>query len=226
MTSTADAVLARTSVACARVATLTSYARQRDRRTPTTVSMSARTDGSVEVALTPTSLAVRQLLARPLASVRVAPAWCQPVKLHGAARRLPGLDPSGRAVFHIAAGAVRVGPEGTPVDADSYATAQPDPLRDDAPAVLRHLNTGHGDALTACLRACGHDTGFVYAAGLDAAGLTVLAVAGTGVTTVRLAFPAPVSRLSDLPPGLGAVLAPSCRCCCSHDHHARGSNVD
>lgn len=105
MTSTADAVLARTSVACARVAALTSYARQPNRRTTTTVTMSARTDGTVEVALTPTSLAVRQLLARPLASVRVAPAWCQPVTLHGAARRPPpgaavrsaaGLDPGGR----------------------------------------------------------------------------------------------------------------------------------
>lgn len=226
MSSIDDAVRARTSMACARVATLTSYARQPDGRTTTTVGVSARSDGSVEVALALTSVAFRQLLARPLASLRVAPVGCQPVTLHGAARRVPGLDRSGRVVFHIAAGAVRVGAEGTPVDADSYAAARPDPLRDDASAVLNHLNAGHQDELTACLRACGHETGFAYAAGLDAAGLTVLVVAATGVTPVRLTFPAPVSRLSELPAGLAAVLAPHCGRCCSHDRRSSPSDVD
>ena len=206
------AARARTAVACARVAALTSYARHPSGHTTTPASVSARPNGSVEVALAATSPAVRQLVARPLATVRVSPTWCEPVLLHGSARRLPA-DSAGRVRFHVEAGSVRVGLAGTPVDVDLYAVALPDPLRDDAPGVLSHLNHGHGEALAAGLRAAGHDVGFVHASGLDAGGLNVTAVGSVGVSTVRLAFPQPVSRLADLPGGLAAVLSGGGGCC-------------
>jgi hypothetical protein len=210
------AALARTAVACARVAALTTYARHPSGHTTTPASVSARDDGSVEVALAWASPAVRQLLARPLATVRVSPAWCEPVVLHGSARRLP-VDDAGRVRFHVQPGSVRVGPGALPVDVDLYADALPDPLRHDAPGVLAHLNGGHSEALAACLRARGHDVGFAQASGLDAGGLTVTAVGPDGVSTVRLAFARPVSRLGDLPGGLAAVLTGRCGDCRHRD---------
>lgn len=216
MSASSEAVAARTSVACARVAALTTYARHPSGHVTTPVSVHARADGSVEVALEASSVGVRQLLVRPLATVRVAPTWCEQVVLHGAARRLPAPDDGGRVVFHVQAACVRLGPARVPVDGELYAAAAPDPLRHEAPAVLAHLNSGHSDALAACLRARGHAADFVEASSLDASGLTVTAVGGEGVSTVRLEFPAPVARLADLPGGLAAVVRAGCGCCRQH----------
>lgn len=206
------AVEARTAVDQARTGTLTTYARQPGARHTTCVAVRARDDGSVEVELEPGSLAVRQVLARPLASLCVAPAGCEPVLLHGAALRLPG---SGQSVlrFHLQAGAVRVGTPPLLLDQATYETAVPDPLRHDAPHVLAHLNEGHADALATCLRAGGHPVSYARAVRLDAGGLTVLAVTEDGVDTVRLRFPAPVGDLRELPPSLRGVLSPGRRCC-------------
>ena len=218
-TAVPAAALARTAVACARVAAVTTYARHPSGHTTTPASVSGREDGSVEVAVSASSVAFRQLLARPLATVRVAPAWCEPVLLHGSAQRLPANDGTGRVLFHVRAASVRVGLESLPVDPDAYAQAAPDPLRHDAPSVLSHLNGGHRDALAACLRAGGHDVGFAQASSLDAAGLTVTAVGSEGVSTVRLAFPHPVTGLRELPGGLRALLGSGCGGC-GHDRRA------
>lgn len=215
------AVLARTSVACARVAALTTYGRQPRQTLTTAVAVQPRADGSVEVALSSGAAAVHQLSQRPLASVRVAPPWSEPVVLHGAARRVRDAGRPGRAVFHVAAAAVRLGHDRVTVDAGRYAGCAPDPLRLDAPDVLTHLNGVHGDALTACLRARGHDAAFVLATALDAAGLTVVVVEPAGVSTVRLQFPHPVARLQDLPGGLAAVVHPRCGCCDAHGGPSR-----
>lgn len=202
------AVLARTSVDCARVASLTSYPRGPGAPHLTTAAVRARADGTVEALLSPASPAVRLLLARPIATLRLAPVGCEPVLLHGAARRLSGASDDGRLVFHVEAGAVRVGPRADPVDEAGYATAAPDPLRHDAPKVLTHLNSEHSDAMAACLRARGCDAQFVEAVRLDAEGLTVLAVAASGVATVRLRFGTRISQLEQLPTGLHALLVP------------------
>lgn len=201
-----DAVDARTSVDCARVGALTTCARQPGSRHTTTVAVRARADGSVEVQLARDACAVRQLLARPVAVLRVAPVACEPVLLHGSARRLPGVSPTGALVFHLEVAAVRVGSPAVLVDPPTYAAAEPDPLRADAPAVLSRVNAGHAEALAACLRAGGHDAAFAHATRLDSGGLTVVAVGSQGVDTVRLQFPAPVARLADLPASLGCVL--------------------
>lgn len=203
---------ARTSVDCARVGSLTTYARHPSRQHTTTATVRPRPDGTVEVVVGRESVAARHLVSRPVATLQVAPDACQPVLLHGAARRLPGVRGGDALAFHLDVAAVRVGATGILIDEHAYAAAAPDPLRHDAPGVLAHLNSGHGDALAACLRARGSDVGFVHATGLDAAGLTVAVIGGEGVDTVRLRFPRPVASLTELPVSLTAVLSPRCGC--------------
>ena len=212
MEDTDDAVRARTSVDRARVGELTTYARHPSGQRTTSVGLHVRPDGAVDVHLSTGAHAVTQLLARPLATLRVAPPWCEPVLLHGGARRLPGLTDRGELVFRLEVAAVRVGSPPALVDGSAYAAARPDPLRRDAPAVLAHLNDGHADALTACLRACGRDVAFASATRLDAGGLTVVAVGQDGADTVRLRFASPVAALDELPPSLATVLRPGCTC--------------
>lgn len=203
---------ARTSVDCARTGSLTTYARHPSRQHTTAVAVRPRVDGTVEVVVGRDSVPARQLVSRPVATLHVAPAACQPVLLHGAARRLPGVRQGGALAFHLEVAAVRVGASRLLVDEQTYALAAPDPLRHDAPGVLAHLNSAHGEALAACLRARGSTVGFVHATGLDSAGLTVVVASGAGIDTARLRFPAPVSSLSQLPISLSAVLSPGCGC--------------
>lgn len=211
----APAVLARTAVACASSGTLTTYPRgagvpPHEAR----VDVTAQPDGSVVAHLDAGDVAAQILLARPLASVRITVPTYAPVLLQGAVRRLPGTDDHGRLTFHIAPGAVRVGRRReVSITSTAYAAALPDPLREQAPQALAHLNRGHRDALTACLQALGHDAETVEASQLDQYGLTVVVLGVSGVGRVRLAFPRPVSRLADLGPGLAPVLL--CRCHCA-----------
>ena len=211
-TQSALAARARTAVDCADVALLTTYARAPHSARTTTAAVRARPDGTVEVLLAPSSPAVHDLLARPVATVRLAPAGCLPVLLHGAARRLRGVERDGRLVFHVQVASVRVGRAAELVDEASYTSAEPDPLRHEAPGVLAHLNAGHAAALAQCLQARGIDAEIACATGLDAHGLTVVGIGRTGVEEVRLAFAEPVSDLSQLPAGLHAALAPGCSC--------------
>lgn len=210
-----SAVLARTAVDCARVGSLTTYARHASRRHTTPVVVRPRVDGTVEVRVAPRTVAAEQLLSRPLASLRIAPSACQPVLLQGAARRIPGVR-DGLLSFHLDVAAVRVGAAGTRVAEKAYAAARPDPLRHDAPAVLAHLNGCQSEAIAACLRARGAAVGFVHAAGLDAGGLTLVVASTDGVGTVRLRFPSRVTSLSQLPVSLCGALSQGCGCSGAH----------
>jgi hypothetical protein len=185
--------------------------------------LQVRPDGAVDVHLRPGARACRSCSQRPLATLRVAPPWCEPVLLHGGARRLPGLTDGGALVFRLEVAAVRVGSPPALVDETAYADARPDPLRCDAPAVLAHLNEGHADALSACLRARGREVAFAEATRLDAGGLTVVAVGQDGADTVRLRFPTPVAALDELPPSLAWVLRPGCDCCATARRSANGA---
>ena len=225
MQDTDDAVRARTSVDCAATGRLTTYARHPSGQQTTTVALHVRPDGAVDVPLPAGAPAVAQLVARPLATLRVAPAWGEPVLLHGGARRLPGRTDRGELVFRIEVAAVRVGSPPVLVDEAAYAAARPDPLRWDAPAVLAHLDEGHADALTACLRARGREVAFARATRLDAGGLTVVAVGRDGVDIVRLRFPAPVSGLEELPPSLAWALRPGCGCCAAARRSTDGTDA-
>lgn len=210
-----NATQARTSVDCARVGSLTTYTRHPSRQHTTAVAVQARPDGSVEVQVPVRSLAARQLVSRPLATLLVAPAACQPVLVHGAAQRLRPTGSGSVLTFHLDVATVRVGTARLAVDEQSYARAAPDPLRHDAPAVLAHLNADHAQALAACLRARRTDVGFVHATGLDAGGLTVLVADGDGVDTVRLRFPSRVESLDELPVSLSTALQPGPSCPCT-----------
>lgn len=209
-----NATQARTSVYCARVGSLTTYTRHPSRQHTSAVAVQPRPDGTVEVQVPVGSLAARHLVSRPVATLLVAPAACQPVLVHGAARRLRPSGSGSVLTFHLDVATVRVGAARLAVDEQAYARAAPDPLRHDAPAVLAHLNTGHAQALAGCLRARGADVGFVHATGLDAGGLTVLVTNGRGVDIVRLRFPSRVASLDELPVSLSAVLQPGHICPC------------
>lgn len=207
-----NAASARTSVACARVGSLTTYSRRDVTRLETPVSVAARADGSVEIELARHAAAGQRLLARPVATLRVAPTSCDAVLIHASAHRLPRLGGAGSLVFLLQVAAVRVGAQALLIDSATYHATPPDPLRHDAPQVLAHLNVFHADALAACLRAGGHDAQFAAATRLDARGLTVAAVQGSGVEDVRLTFPTPIRALHELPPSLRRVLTPHCGC--------------
>lgn len=207
------AVLARTSLQCASVAALTTYPRSASARPHlTNVQVTADEHGNALVLLRAGSLAVQQLLARPFATVHVAPRGCERVTLHGGTQRLPGKDHMGRLAFRVEAGAVRLGEHGQiSIEAAAYAGARLDPLGRDAPAVLAHLRQPHhAEQLAACLRAAGREVAFAEPSQLDRYGLTVLAVGLDGVSEVRLPFPRPINKLGDLPPGLSMLLM--CRC--------------
>ncbi len=85
-----------------------------------------------------------------------------------------------------------------------------DHVRAQAPALLEHLNLGHRPELAACLRSHGVDAETAEASALDRHGLTAVGVGPSGVSQVRLSFPAPVTRLEELGAGLCAVL--HCQC--------------
>lgn len=205
------AELARTSLARARIAALLTYPRSAPRPHLTSVTVGCDRAGRPVVRVYAGSPAAARLLARPLATVRVAPVGGNTVTVHGAAHRLRGTGDDGRLTYGVEVGAVLLG-AGTParVEVEAYLAAEPDPLRHEAPAVLAHLRDAHAGQLTACLRALGHDAQWAEPSALDRHGLTVVAVGLEGVATIRLSFPEPVRRLQDLRPGLGTVLL--CRC--------------
>ena len=93
-----------------------------------------------------------------------------------------------------------------------YRAAAPDPLRREAPGVLRHLEHGHMTDLIACVRVHGlPQADWVIARGLDRYGLELLVLATDGVAAVRLGFPdGPVTSLRDVPASIRTAL--TCRC--------------
>lgn len=212
MDSSEKVLQARSSVAAARTGLLTTYARHPAGQTTTTVAVRPRPDGTLDVHLRRDALGVQQLLARPVATLELHPTGCQPVLLHGAVRRVAGTGTGGALLFRLDVATVRVGVPAVSVDVHDYAAAAPDPLAHQAAGVLDHLNSAHGEALTACLRAVGHRLGYAYATGLDTAGLTVAAVHIAGVDVVRLPFPHPITDLAQLPTSLAVVLDPRCGC--------------
>ena len=212
MRTTDLAMQARKSVAAARIGLLTTYARHPAGQTTTTVSVRPRGDGSVDIQLGRDAVGTQQLLARPIATLELTPVGHDPVLLRGAVHRLPGVGASGTLLFHLDVAAVRSGAPAVLLDEHEYARATPDPLAAEAPAVLKHLNDAHADALAACLRTHGHPVGYAHATALDGSGLTVAVVTTSSVNTVRLRFPRPVTALSQLPTGLSLVLKSRCGC--------------
>lgn len=205
---------ARTAVGSARTGALTTYPRY---GSPVLATVPVRADasGGLVFALTDGNPAARVLSARPLATVRVAPGGCELTSLQGAVRRLPRAEGSRMIEFVLDVGAVRLGTRCCEVvDLDDYRAAEPDPLREDAPAIIAHLRRDHGQDLTDCLRAQGHrQARWVEAHSLDRYGLELSVLDGDGVARVRLEFPAPVRSVEDLGPGLYVALRGRCGDC-------------
>lgn len=202
---------ARTALASARVGSLLTY--PRGSCVPpisTTVVLEGSEGGGLVIRVPPASLAAAQLRVRPLATVQVAPPGCETVTVQGIGHHLA---PSGEGLlrYRVAVAAVRIGERPrAAVPVEEFWAARPDPLRDEAPAVLRHLAQWHGEELAACLRARGHDAIWAEPRALDCRGMDVIGLGLDGVELVRLAFPQRVARLEELPAGLAVPLL--CRC--------------
>lgn len=212
---------ARTAVAQAQVATLTTYP-QLARPAPTTVPV-ADEDGHLLITLCGCAPAVTELTLRPLATVRLSPAFCEPVTIQGEVHGLPDggggvggplaeqSDGLRTARFRLDVRAVRVGRAGREVvDVQDYWRAKPDPLREDAPGILAYLRRGHGAQLAACLRARGRSAAiWAEPSALDRYGLELVVLEPAGVSTVRLQFTSPLRSADDFGPGLAVVLRSS-----------------
>jgi putative heme iron utilization protein len=76
------------------------------------------------------------------------------------------------------------------VSAEEYALAEPDPLADAAPGILRHMNADHSDALLHCVRAFGGvDADEAAMTVVDRLGFHVRTRKGDRVQGVRIPFP-------------------------------------
>jgi hypothetical protein len=137
------------------------------------------------------------------------------VLVRGGVRRLPSGPRPGTVTFLLDATSVRVGGPSTGsdqlVDADAYRRAEPDPLRDEAPELLRHLQRAHRADLVGCIRRHGlHDAEWVEPHALDRYGLELTVVTPDAVGRVRLPFARPLRSLDELGPGLHTAFR--CRC--------------
>lgn len=84
------------------------------------------------------------------------------------------------------------------VPAKEYASAQPDPLADDAPAVVSHMNQDHRAALLALARASGaQDAETAAMTSVDRLGFEVRLQAGQRQYGRRIAFPREVKNSAD-----------------------------
>jgi hypothetical protein len=205
---------ARTTVAAARTATLTTFpARPPAAPRTTLVSMTADDEGRPSVQLPATSAAVQDLVTRPLATVTASGEGNTAVVLHGAARLLAGRSQPELVTYRLEPGMATVvaGTQREPMDLGEYATAEPDPLLHDAPGLLAHLAAHHVEDLTACLRAHGRaSVQWAEPRALDRYGLELAAADRDGVARVRLPFPRPLKAADELGPGLHALLF--CQC--------------
>lgn len=203
---------ARTSVAEAKVATLTTSSRL-GRQVSTPVGIRAADDGAPVIALDAGSSAAAILRRRALATMRLDPPDWDPVTLRGRFRPLPGCD--AHLLFRLDVGSVHLGQRRpTVVELEDYRSCEPDPLRQDAPGILAHLRRGHGEQLAACLRANGHATAqWAEPRRLDRYGLELGVLDDAGVSSARLSFTAPVNGVEDLSAGLSVVLQRGCGRC-------------
>jgi hypothetical protein len=159
----------------------------------------------------------RQLAARPETVTVSVPAGrpYSVLRLTGAARPTARNRRAGiaacmvdlRSVELIDTAGVRVR-----VPLTEYRAAAPDPLRREAPGVLRHLEQGHMADLIGCVRMHGlPQADWVITRGLDRYGLELLVLTSDGVAAVRLGYPdGPVASLQDVPASIRTAL--TCRC--------------
>lgn len=83
---------------------------------------------------------------------------------------------------------------------ESYATAQPDPIRPHADAAIAHLNADHAESLRALAVALGGypDTISATCAGADRYGLDLKVVTDRGVAYTRVGYPEPIGSFDEM----------------------------
>ncbi len=205
------AELARTALAGATAGTLAT-GRCPTPPSLTLVSIEDQPDGRPLVRLEQGSPTARLVATRPVATLSVpGPDPFHALDLIGPMNPCrPNRD--GTRTYRMSLLSVRlVGATTVPLPLGEFCAAEPDPLRDRAPAALRHLETAHPEELVACVQAHGHDAQAVVPRALDRYGVELAAIGPDGVRRVRLAFPGgPIDDLDQVNTGLRLLL--TCRC--------------
>jgi hypothetical protein len=216
--------LARTTLARATAATVSTpgYAVSRDIASP--VPVRARRDGSPLLLTASGSVLQQRLAAGPGAVAVTVPASppFRALRLTGTARPVAHDPATDVYAWMVALRSVAFHGTGrTLVGVDEYTGTAPDPLWQVAPGVLRHLEHAHTAELVSCVRAHGITTAeWVVPRGLDRFGLELLVLTPDGAAAVRLTFPdGPVDSLQDVPASVRTTL--TCRCHAGPDHRLR-----
>lgn len=204
---------ARTALAMASVATLATQRCRARSGLVAVVAVEDRPDGRPLVRLGAASPVVREVGACRVVTLSVpAPAPFWRVELAGPLTASGPAD-AGKRAYRLTPLACRlVGPHSVSLAPREFHEARPDPLRELAPGLLRHLADAHDQDLLACIRANDHVRArAVVPQAIDRYGVEVVVLCDDGVERVRLAFPGgPIDTLDQAPRGLAIPL--TCRC--------------
>jgi hypothetical protein len=216
--------LARTTLARATAATVSTPGHPASRDIASPVPVRARLDGSPLLLTATGSLLERRLAAGPEAVAVTVPASppFRALRLTGMAQPVAHDPATDVVAWTVTVRSVAFHGTGrTPVSIDEYAGTAPDPLWQVAPGVLRHLEHAHTAELVSCVRAHGMASAeWVIPRGLDRFGLELLVLIPDGAATVRLSFPdGPVDSLQGVPASVRTTL--TCRCHAGPDHRLR-----
>ncbi|OFE15418.1 hypothetical protein BA895_06840 [Humibacillus sp. DSM 29435] len=204
--------MGRTALADARVATLVTGGCPAP-SIPTIVRVEPGAEAHAQFWLEPSSPTVARLSRWPMATLVVAaPLPFRTLALTGAVRSGSDDGSACRAFDLVPTSARLVGARAQAIRLEEFLGAEPDPLRREAAAILRHLAAAHAAELLGCLRAHGYvEAVAVVPRTLNRYGIELVALSNHGVQNVWLAFPeGPVATLHDVGPGLRTVLM--CRC--------------
>ncbi|UAL28886.1 hypothetical protein K8W59_13810 [Nocardioides rotundus] len=204
---------ARTALAMASVATLATQPCHVRQGLVAVVAVEDRPDGRPVVRLGAASPVVRELGSCRVVTLSVpAPAPFWRVELAGPLTACGPAD-GGKRAYRLSPLACRlVGPHSVSLALRQFHEARPDPLRELAPGLLRHLAEAHDQDLLACIRANDYARArAVVPQAIDRYGVEVVVLCDDGVERVRLAFPGgPIDTLDQAPRGLAIPL--TCRC--------------
>ncbi|MDN5779484.1 MAG: DUF2470 domain-containing protein [Humibacillus sp.] len=181
--------------------------------TPTIVRVEPGLEAHAQFWLEGSSPTASMLSRWPMATLVVAaPLPFRTLALTGAVRSGSDDGPGARRFDLMPTSARLMGARAHAISLDEFRRSGPDPLRREAPAILRHLEAAHAADLLACVRAHGYvDAVAVVPRSLNRYGIELTALSQQGVQNVCLRFPGgPVDTLHDVGPGLRTVMM--CRC--------------
>jgi len=205
---------ARTALAQARVGSLVTKGCAVRPATMTLVVVEDRPDGRPIIYLEVSSPTVRELGGCRVATLSVASAApFRSLELTGRLAPIRSTRPGHRAYRLSPMTARLTGTTTHLLNLSDYQAAQPDPLADLAPAILRHLADAHAPELLSWVRAQGHrHAEAVLPRAVDRYGIDLAVIGADGVQRVRLNFPdGPIENPGQIRAGFPMVQACSCR---------------